>query len=182
MSDEVRDLIDRATAAQHDRRLADAKSAWTAAIDLLRNGDDQLTLGRALRSLAEVDRKLHDDEAARAHYEEAVALYRQLDDPLALAHSVRHLGDVYRHAHELALAEPCYREALALYRAHPEAAPLDVANAIRSMAVLKSETGAVQAARELWEEAKQLYTATGIEAGVAESSRRLTQLTAQPGD
>jgi tetratricopeptide (TPR) repeat protein len=182
MPDKIRELMERATQSQQDRRFADAKAAWTAAIELLREEDDQPALGRALRSLGEIDRKLRDDAAARAHYEEAVALYRRLDDPLALAHTVRHLGDVYHHAHQPQLAEPCYREALALYRAHLEAAPLDVANAIRSMAVLKSETGAVQEARKLWEEAKQLYTATGVEAGVNESSMRLAHLAAQPGD
>ena len=182
MSDHTRNLIDRATQAQHDRRLTDARTAWTAAVELLRQEDDRPTLGPALRSLAEIERKLHDDEAARAHYEEAVELYRHLDDPLTLAHTIRHLGDVYRHANQPALAEPCYREALGLYRAHPEAAPLDVANAIRSMAVLKSVAGAVDEARALWEEAKQLYSATGIEAGVAESSRRLAQLASQLRD
>jgi tetratricopeptide (TPR) repeat protein len=176
MSDQTRDLIARATEAQQQRRLNDAKTAWTAAIDLLRQQNDPRDLAHALRSLGEIDRKLHDDSAARDHYEEAVELHRHLDDPLALAHTVRHLGDVYRHAHEPQLADPCYREALALYRAHPETAPLELANAIRSMAVLKSETGASQEARALWEEAKRLYTATGVEAGVAESSQRLAQL------
>lgn len=176
MSDKTRDLIAHATQSQQERRLADAKNAWAAAIELLRHANDRLELARALRSLGEVDRKLHDDSAARAHYEESVALYRQLDDPLALAHTLRHLGDVYRHAHEPPLAEHCYREALALYRAHPDTMPLELANAIRSMAVLKSDTGATAEARQFWEEAKHLYIATGVEAGVTESSRRLAQL------
>lgn len=182
MSDETRDLIQRATQAQQERRLADAQAAWTAAIELLRKQNDGAALTNALRSLGEVDRKLHDDSAARAHYEEAVSLCRGLNDPLRLAHTVRHVGDVYHHAHELELAEPCYREALEIYRARPEAGRLDLANAIRSMAVLKDETGAKAEARALWEEARQLYAETGIEAGVTESSRRLAQLAAQPGD
>ena len=183
MSDHTRNLIDRATQAQHDRRLTDARTAWTAAVELLRQEDDRPTLGSALRSLAEIERKLHDDEAARAHYEEAVELYRHLDDPLTLgSHHPSSRRRVPPCKPASNLAEPCYREALGLYRAHPEAAPLDVANAIRSMAVLKSEAGAVDEARALWEEAKQLYTATGIEAGVAESSRRLAQLASQLRD
>ena len=176
MSDQIRDLIARATEAQQERRLNDAKHAWAAAIDSLRQSGNEASLAHALRSLGEVDRKLHDDSTARVHYEEAVALYRRLGDPLTLAHAVRHLGDVYRHLHEPALAEPCYREALGLYRAHPEVTPLELANAIRSLAVLKSETGETQQARELWEEARCLYTASGVEAGVAESSQRLAQL------
>ena len=95
---------------------------------------------------------------------------------MKLAHTARHPGDVYRENGHSELARPCYEEALALYRAHPEAAPLDVANAIRSMAVLKHDSDERPAARALWIEARELYAAEGIDAGVAECDRRLGQL------
>jgi tetratricopeptide (TPR) repeat protein len=182
MSDQLRELIDRAMQAQQERRFADAQTAWTAAVEQLREHSDRPALAHALRSLGEACRKLHDSAAARAHYEEAVAVCRLLGDPLALAHTVRHLGDVYYQAKELALAEPCYHEALDLYRAHPEAGPLDVANAIRSMALLKSKIGAAREARELWAEARQLYAANEIEAGVTECSQRLAELALETAD
>ena len=112
--------------------------------------------------------------AALAHYQEAEAIYRQLDDPLALAHTVRHVGDIHRQMGHPELAEPCYDEALALYRANQQAAqPLDVANAIRAMAVLKDQ-------RELWKEARDIYAEVGVQAGVDECNRRLATPPPQP--
>jgi len=123
-----------------------------------------------------VNRKLHDNAAARQHYEEAVALYRKHGDRLALAHTVRHLGDVYQEGHHPELAEPCYREALELYRSCADVPPLDLANAIRSMAVLKGENGETAQARALWQEAQSLYAQVNVPQGVAESSARLARL------
>jgi hypothetical protein len=74
------------------------------------------------------------------------------------------------------LAEPCYHEALTIYRAHKETPPLDLANAIRGLALLKSNAGEVEEARALWAEARDLYAAVNVEAGVKESSRRLALL------
>jgi hypothetical protein len=66
------------------------------------------------------------------------------------------------------LAEPCYQEALGLYRSHGNSSSLDTANAIRSLAVLRWDQS-----RALWEKARTLYTALGIEAGVQESEARV---------
>ena len=151
-------------------------------VELSRQQDDSLEFAWATRWLGEIERKLHEPVAARQHYEEAVALYRGLSDPLVFAHTVRHLGDVYHESHLPELAEPCYREALEVYRAHPETAPLDVGNAIRSMAVLKSELGERDEARKLWEEVRELYITVGVEAGIAEASARLSRLDAHAGD
>ena len=71
-----------------------------------------------------------------------VAIARRGDDALKLAHSVRHLGDAYAYAGRWVRAEPCYVEALSIYRRHERTRPLDLANAIRSFAVLKDEVGA----------------------------------------
>ena len=88
---------------------------------------------------------------------------------------VRHLGDVHRLNGHPDLARPCYDEALALYRAYPDADPLDVANAIRSMAVLRQDAGEFAAACELWAAARGIYAELGIDAGVAECNHRLEQ-------
>ncbi len=176
MSDAVNQLMQRGAEAKRSQRYADARQDLLQAIGLLRQQPASVELAQALRLLGEVERKLHDNAAARQHYEEAVALYRENADRLALAHTVRHLGDLYQEGHHPELAEPCYREALELYRACADAPPLDLANAIRSMAVLKSETGETQQARTLWQEARDLYAQVNVAQGVAESSARLTRL------
>jgi hypothetical protein len=104
-------------------------------------------------------------------YEEAVVLFREVGEPLVLAHVVRHLGDVYVEQGCLELAEPCYCEALELYRSHPDVSSLDFANAVRSLAVLRWEQ-----ARGLWEQVGELYTRLNIEAGIKESTARVTSL------
>jgi tetratricopeptide (TPR) repeat protein len=132
-----------------------------------------------LRALGEANRRKN-PAAARAAYEEAVALLRGGDDPLLFAHTVRHLGDVCREQGDNAAAAPCYDEALAVYRANAASARrLDVANAVRSAAILKHETGQLDDARALWAEALELYRAENIEPGVAESTRRLAMLARQ---
>src|SRR2546423_1077662 len=103
----------------------------------------------------------------------AVASLRKVNDPLRLAHTVRHLGDAYYYARHWSLAEPCYLEALSIYRIHENRQPLDLANAIRSFAVLKDEVGAVAEAKLLWQEAHDLYVTLDVSAGIAESAARL---------
>ncbi len=88
-----------------------------------------------------------------------------------LAHTVRHLGDVYHEEGRPDLAESCYHEALTLHRGREDRSPLDVANAVRSLAVLRWEQ-----TRALWEEARDLYTAVGVEAGVKERTARVAAL------
>lgn len=109
-------------------------------------------------------------------YKIAVALARQGGDPLNIAHRVRHLGDAYHHADWAALAESCYVEALSIYRRHPHTGRLDLANAIRSFAVLKQENGATDEARRLWREARDLYVTVNVPEGVAECTERLALL------
>ena len=91
-----------------------------------------------------------------------------------LAHTIRHLGDVYLEQGRPDLAEPCYHEALGLYRSDEDDSSLDLANAVRSLAVLRWEQ-----TRMLWEEVRALYTSLSIEAGIKESTARVAALSAR---
>lgn len=128
--------------------------------------DDLLTRAAELRREAESHRR-HDGNRAVALYEEAIALLRQTPDTLKLAHALRHLGDVHMEQGRSDLAGPLYDEAIALYRAHPEPPKLDLANALRSLAIHR-ETEAI----ELWSEAGKLYAEVGVPAGAEEAERR----------
>ena len=176
MSQAADDLLKRADKARRDRQLDSARADLLEATELLRLEKDDIRLAPALRELGELERKLGQGVFARKHYEEAVELLRSPGDVLKLAHTVRHLGDVYRDAGDFCLAAKCYTEALELYRSRSDASQLDVANAVRSMAVLKQESGATEEARTLWAKARELYATAGIESGVAESSARLARL------
>lgn len=164
--------LDDAARARQEDRLDDAYRIYAEAVQVLRDSNDRLGLIRALKGLGQIERDRGNVAAALAKYEEATALARQENDPLLLAHTVRHVGDILRHLERTAEAEKCYTEALALYRAHLNAPKLDLANAIRGMALLKDDLGETGAAQTLWKEAHRLYASLGIQAGVAESKAR----------
>jgi hypothetical protein len=121
-----------------------------------------------IREASRARREGHRDDAMRIAAE-AIALLRRVDEPLRLAHTIRHLADMNQEAAQPQLAEPLYDEAIAIYRRHPETPPLDLANAIRGLAELKDE-------EHLWQEAHDLYVATNVPPGVAETARRLARL------
>jgi tetratricopeptide (TPR) repeat protein len=180
MTDLSEKLLRQALQARRDHRFDDAKRDLIEAVALCRAAGIGAELARALADLGQIERDLGHGDAALRHYEEAVSIYRVEGDALKLAHTVRHVGDIHRQAGRAELAEPCYHEALSLYRCHDrghaETPPLDLANAIRGLAILKFDAGDASAARALWEEARNLYAATGVEAGVKESDRRLALL------
>jgi tetratricopeptide (TPR) repeat protein len=165
-------LLESAARARCENRLEEAHRAYAEALRVCRASNDSLGLIRALKGLGQIDRDRGNVAAALANYEEAVSRARHESDPLLLAHTVRHLGDILRELARRTEAEQCYTEALELYRAHADAPPLDLANAVRGMAVLKDDLGDSDAALTLWEEAHRLYVAIGIHAGVAESKAR----------
>jgi catechol 2,3-dioxygenase-like lactoylglutathione lyase family enzyme len=148
----------------------------------VRSPGDAVTRARVLKEMGEQARRGGDLAGARRLYEEAVALQREGSEPLELAHTIRHLGDVLHDARMPHLAEPHYQEALALHRAQPDVAPLNLANAIRSLAVLKQELGDRDASRRLWEEASRLYQQVDVREGVAESAGWAARLAWRAGD
>ena len=146
----------------------EARALFAEAAKKSRESGARRELVDALKGIAQIDRHLGRRADALPFYEEAVSIARDIADPLLLAHTVRHLGDLHHDDARDDLAEPLYAEALALYRAS-EAPPLDLANALRSLAVIKdSET--------LWEEAFHLYVATDVPPGIVETALRLARL------
>lgn len=179
MSNTADQLIREAREARREGRLADAHRDFAAAVAHSRQSGEQRLLVQALKGLGQIERDLGHGDAALSHYEEAVGLCRQQYDPLLLAHMVRHVSDLHRDAGRFELAEPCYHEALAIYRSNPQTPPLDLANAVRPLAILKGTTGEVKKAKRLWKEARDLYAAVGVPEGVAECSAQLARLSLQ---
>ncbi len=173
MSEESEQLRIRALQARKENRLDDAKRDLIWAVGQCRQAREEIALARCLTALGQIERDLHNNDAAVSCYEEAAAIYRKGNDSLILAHTIRHVADIQRHQGLTAAADANYREALELYRTHKRTQPLDLANAVRGYAILKQEAGEVEQAKSLWEEARELYAAVGIREGVEESSRRL---------
>jgi hypothetical protein len=66
---------------------------------------------------------------------------------------------------------------LAIYRNHRDTSPLELANAIRGVAILNGDLGRREQAQALWKEARDLYASVQVDAGVEESERRIAELT-----
>ena len=169
--EEIATLLRNGVAARRQGQLAEALPLMNQALALC-GPDQDLERALILRELGELARNSNDLPAAQRHYEEGVALLRKSNaDPLKLAHTLRHLGDVHaeqRHSNE---ADHYFSQALAIYRQHPTPGRLDLANAIRAHAALKTATGQHEAARPMWAEAGALYEAEGIAAGEKECRR-----------
>ncbi len=176
MADIARDLIDRARRARGEDRPADARRDLIQAAALAREAENPADLADALMAWAQIERDLGKDGSALPLYEEAVSCRRRVGEPLALAHALRHLGDLHRHSERLGLARSCYDEALALYRAQPAAPAVDLANALRLMALLDEREGRAEAAVDSWREAGTLYAEAGVVEGAEQASSALLRL------
>lgn len=185
----ARELVNRAWALRRNAmasppaagaeraRIAERVRAHLAeAVALCREAGATRELAAALGKLGHADEDAGRADAALASFKEAVTVARRGGHAMPLAHAARHLGDAHRKAGRLAAAEACYAEALALYGAHDDPPPLDHANALRPMAILKETLRDVDTAKTLWRRARTLYGTAGIEAGVAECTAHLTRL------
>ena len=176
MSDTLQKLFEDAHQARTQHRLDDAKSMLAEAVIVARENNQPLELARGLTALGRIERDLKSTGSARKNYEEAAEIYRSQGEELRLAHCIRHVGDIYLEDRQLAAAEACYVEALKIYRANANTAPLELANTLRGFALLRQELGEREEAKQLWMEAGKLYDAVNVKAGVAESTRRIAQL------
>jgi tetratricopeptide (TPR) repeat protein len=173
MNDAIEKLLTQAAQARREKRLADAHRDLVQAVSIARHTNDRRELARTVTELGRIDRDMANRDAALGAYQEAAAIYRELGDELKLAHTVRHVGDIHWDAKRASAAEPCFHEALALYATHPETPPLDLANAVRPLALLKDDAGESEEADRLWEKAKNLYKSVNVLPGVVECAGRL---------
>lgn len=169
--EEIASVLRSGIAARRGGDLAEALRLMNEAAALC-DADQHQERAYVERELGELARQRHDLSAAQVHYEQAVSGLRAGEDRLKLAHTIRHLGDVHAEQRHFPAADECFAEALQIYRSHPSPPTLDLANAIRAHAALKSERGDHEAARPLWAEAGELYAAVGVAEGVDECRRR----------
>lgn len=174
MSDVLR-LIEGSSEARRNGDHATAVTLAEEAAEMSRTSGDPHDLGAALAALGRLRRDERDHQRALALYEQAAELARKNDDQDSLAQRLRHIGDILTQMGELERAEQCYDEAGRIFQSL-DIGQLGEANFLRSIALLKEKQGASVAAADLWVRARALYAATGIEAGVQESDRRLALL------
>jgi tetratricopeptide (TPR) repeat protein len=172
-------LLEQGRKAKSERRPEDARSAFQEALTECHGNEEGPLVAPLYEELAYVERNLRDLESAERHYRKASDLYRRLDNLLKTAHTMRHAADILREQNKWDESALLYAETLEIYRNHQETPPLDLANAIRGFALPKEDQEDPEQAVRLWQEAGKLYEMTGIEAGVAESRRRIGLLTGE---
>ncbi len=138
-----------------------ARDAFAQAVAAFRSAGSPSDLARALTRCAQVERDIRNYDAALQFQQEAVDLYRSCDKTASLAHAIRHYADILVAAGRCEDAAPFYREMLQLYEDSCEVPPLEMANAIRSVALHAELSGDAQQARRFWHDARARYENLG---------------------
>jgi tetratricopeptide (TPR) repeat protein len=175
MAETFQELFARGYQARKEDRLADSRAIFIMAVRNASLEGDRVSLAEALCGLGQAERGIGNLEAARHHYASAAVLYRQIGPSARLAYALRHEADTAREAGLPAEAEPLYVEAAAIYRQQGDDAALDLANTLRGLALVNESSGRSDAAKALFQEARELYAKCKVEAGVAECDERLSQ-------
>jgi tetratricopeptide (TPR) repeat protein len=169
----VDQLLSLGQQARADGRLEDARRLFAQAAALSRDQGQTLALVDSLKGVGRIERDNGNFDLALASYEEAAAICRSEGQALLYAHTLRHVGDILAEQGNVVAAHEKCQDALQIYREHGGGQPLDVANAIRSCALLAEQFDGGEAAKPLWEEAKSLYASVQVWAGIEECDAHL---------
>ncbi len=172
----IKSLLDKASVARRENRFDDAKRAASSAIERSRHDSNKEHYAAAIKSLGQIERDSGNVQSAISLYKQAADIYRKHKNELQIAHTLRHLGDLHFDLEQLKIASSYYEEALSIYRNSVQTGELDLANMIRSVAILKDKEGNIPEAILLWKEAKSLYEDRCIKPGIEECNQRLEEL------
>ena len=166
-------LLEAVRRDRSEGRLADARARLDKALQRYTGADQSNDRIAVLKALAQIERDLGQLSRAQELLEQATALCRQGPDKVRLAHTLRHLGDVLQAQGRADDAMAHLAEAMAVYRGAPDTGQLDLANALRSLALQYELLGQSAPALACWREASELYMHANVAAGVAECLQHL---------
>ena len=172
--------------ARRERRLNDAAEAFAKATTLCRAANDRRALMHALTREAQIARDRGKWAEALVFQQQALMHARDICEAGQLAHVVRHLADILDEMGRHDEATCLYEEMTALYSRSPDTSPLELANAIRSVACHEEALGNRDRAVSLWCDLRDRYAALGDmfretyglsnNPGVEEADRHLARL------
>ena len=114
---------------------------------------------------------------ATALYEEAAESFQAEQQPQRWAHALRHAAEFALRAGDGVASLRDARVVLEYYRSTPPTT-LEMANALRVMAMAEAAAGETDNAMEHWNEARGLYLNAGVADGVLEADRHVALLSA----
>jgi arsenate reductase len=124
---------------------------------------------------ARAARAAGDIAGAIAGYAAAALASEAAGDVALLAHALRHVGDLQFEAGDPVASAASLRKALGHYRGLGAGHDLDLANTLRGLARATAAIDGPARALDAWREARDLYAACGVDAGVVECDRRLAE-------
>ena len=114
---------------------------------------------------------------ATALYEEAAQSFQAEHQPARWAHALRHAAEMAVRSGDAATGLREARAVIDFYRSS-NPTELEMANALRVLALAEAAAGERDHACEHWSEARRLYATVGVPDGVAEADRRVAALAA----
>lgn len=171
--------------ARREKRLHEARVDFAAAAGWYSAHGPIAMQIHALTRQAQIERDLRNYDAATDFQQRALQLQREIG-PDGLPHVMRHLADILDDSGRYDEASRYYAEMESLYRGNSATPPLEMANAVRSLAVHAEHRGDKERAHQLWTEARDRYskldqlflklTGERRNPGVEEAERRLASL------
>ena len=174
----IQDLISSGWEARAGGKLLEAREQLTEALEMARQHGGMAHEVAALQKLGHIEQDLGNEEGAHEIFEHLVTLTGAKGSRRYHAHALRHLGDSFVRRNELDAAEKLYTEAMYEYELLEGRDELSLANALRSMAILREKQGRRGDAAACWNKACHLYESEGIESGVDECISHLEKLSA----
>ncbi|HHB11792.1 MAG TPA: tetratricopeptide repeat protein, partial [Chromatiales bacterium] len=144
---------------------------------------DRLGKANTLKSLGDLESRLGNIEAARAHYDAALPLYEAEQDRLGKANTLQSLGDLERRLGNIEAARAHYDAALNFYRKEQE--PGGIINTLVSQARLEAAQQNLDKAIALYEAAFAVADGSGfaqhpVVQGMRQEYEQLRRLAASP--
>ncbi|HEY4009773.1 MAG TPA: hypothetical protein VGM11_06455 [Acidobacteriaceae bacterium] len=114
---------------------------------------------------------------AQALYEEAAESFQAEQQPARWAHALRHAAEMAVRGGDPGSGLQDAYAVIEYYRSSPPNS-LELANALRVLALAEAAAGNRDSACTHWSEARELYVHVGVPDGVAEADRRVAALAA----
>jgi tetratricopeptide (TPR) repeat protein len=174
MIEALKALLSGAAQARKSGQMSDAERLYKEAAAQAQ-ADETVERAEALTGIGRARRDANDRTGASIYYSEAITLLRNADARIPLARALRHAAEIRSDLGEYGVAATQIEEAIRLYRAFETPEPLHLANALR-VSALNDE----RQAKASWTEARALYDAADVHAGVAEAEQHLEHLSHTP--
>jgi tetratricopeptide (TPR) repeat protein len=171
----IKQLLNEAWDKRRSKNYDEALGLVKKAEDLSKE-DDYNSLGRIFHIYMQLEYDQGNFSTALKFCQKSLEYYRKTDDHSKIVHSLRHIADLQREMGHDADSENNYREVIDIYRTNSKLHVGNLANALRGFGLVLEKRDKINEAISVWEETKELYQKSGIQAGVDEANDKVESL------